>query len=369
MKDPRYAKLAHQLINFSVALKPGEKILIHAFDGEVELSRELIKAAYAAGGFPYFKQQDRKLLREMKLGCSPEQLQAMAELDRQQMEGLDAYIQLLYIKNINEYTGVPQEKETIWAEHYGRHVRPSMNTKWCVVGIPNDSMAQSSGRSTEDFEDFYFDIVNLDYAKMSEAMQPLKELMERTDKVRITGPGTDLTFSIKDINVFKADGHYNMPDGEVFTAPVKDSINGVIQYNTPSNYRGVTFDNVRFVFENGKIVEATANDTEKLNEVLDSDEGARYIGEFAIAFNPSILEPMLDILYDEKIAGSFHLTPGNAYKGIADNGNRSVVHWDLVCIQRPEYGGGEIWFDDVLIRKDGRFVIPELEGLNPENLK
>ncbi|MGB8953885.1 MAG: aminopeptidase, partial [Tumebacillaceae bacterium] len=153
-----------------------------------------------------------------------------------------------------------------------------------------------------------------------------------------------------------------------YTAPVRDSVNGVIQYNAVSSYRGVDFDHVRFVFKDGKIVEATANHTDKLNEILDTDEGSRYIGEFAIAFNPYILHPMKDILFDEKIAGSFHFTPGQAYAA-ANNGNNSAVHWDLVNIQRPEYGGGEIWFDDVLIRKDGLFVLPELEGLNPENLK
>ena len=119
---------------------------------------------------------------------------------------------------------------------------------------------------------------------------------------------------------------------------------------------------------NGKIVKATANDTERINKVFDTDEGARYVGEFAIGINPYILKPMNDILFDEKIMGSIHFTPGNCYDN-AYNGNHSAIHWDLVMIQTPEYGGGEIWFDDVLIRKDGRFVIPELQGLNPENLK
>src|SRR5690606_5901834 len=207
----------------------------------------------------------------------------------------------------------------------------------------------------------------LDYAAMSKAMDPLKALMDRTDRVRITGPGTDLTFSIRGIGSVKCDGHRNIPDGEVYTAPVRESVNGTITYNVPSVRGGFTFENVRFRFENGKIVEAEANDTKRLNDILDTDEGARYIGEFSIGFNPHILTPMKDTLFDEKIAGSLHFTPGQAYRK-ADNGNRSAIHWDLVLIQRPEYGGGEIWFDDRLIRKDGRFVVPELEPLNPENL-
>ena len=188
-----------------------------------------------------------------------------------------------------------------------------------------------------------------------------------TDEVHIVGKGTDLRFSIKDIPVIPCAGEKNIPDGECFTAPVRDSVNGTIHFNTPTIYQGTTFTDVRLRFENGKIVEASANHTEKLNEILDTDEGARYIGEFSIAFNPHITTPMLDILFDEKIAGSLHITPGKAYE-VADNGVRSAVHWDMVMIQRPEYGGGEIYFDGELIRKDGQFVIPALAPLNPENL-
>jgi aminopeptidase len=249
--------------------------------------------------------------------------------------------------------------------HSERRVK---HTKWVVLRYPSASMAQLANMSTEAFEDFYFDVCNLDYAKMEEAMEPLLQLMKSTDKVRITAPGTDLSFSIKGIGAKKCSGHRNIPDGEVFSAPVRDSVQGTITYNTPSVYSGVTFENISFTFKDGQIVEASSNDTAKLNEILDSDEGSRYIGEFSLGFNPYILHPMKDTLFDEKIAGSLHFTPGQAYEE-TDNGNRSAVHWDLVLIQRPEYGGGEVYFDDRLIRKDGMFVIPELETLNPENLK
>jgi aminopeptidase len=229
-------------------------------------------------------------------------------------------------------------------------------------------MAQLAGMSTAKFEDFYFNVCNLDYAQMSKAMDPLQALMNRTDRVRIISPGTDIEFSIKGIGSVKCCGRRNIPDGEVYTAPIRDSVTGTITYNTPSVNSGITFEQIRFRFEQGKIVEATSSDSKRLNEVLDTDEGARYIGEFSLGFNPHILQPMKDTLFDEKIDGSLHFTPGQAYEQ-ADNGNRSSVHWDLVLIQRPEYGGGEIYFDDVLIRKDGRFIIKELEGLNPEHLK
>jgi aminopeptidase len=191
--------------------------------------------------------------------------------------------------------------------------------------------------------------------------------MDRTDKVRITGPGTDTSFSIKGSPAVKCDGACNIPDGEVYTAPVRESMNGILSFNTPSEEDGFTYENIVFEIKNGKIVKATANDTERINKYLDTDEGARYFGEFSFGIHPFINKPMKDTLFDEKINGSIHLTPGSCYEE-APNGNKSAIHWDLVLIQRPEYGGGEIWFDDVLIRKDGIFVLPELAGLNPENL-
>jgi len=371
MRDPRYTQMAHNLINYSVELQPGEKVLIEVFGPELPLTRELIRAAYAAGGQPFVLLREHKIMRELINGMTEEQAELLGKLDRDYMKQMDAYIGLRAQTNINELSDVPGEQMKIYSQKYAKPVHSEErvnNTKWVVMRYPNDSMAQAAGMSTEAFEDFYFDVCTLDYSKMSKASDPLVELMNRTDQVRITGNGTDLSFSIKDIPAIKCDGKLNIPDGEVYTSPVRDSVNGVLQYNAPSSYNGVTYDNVRFVFKDGKIVEATANNTEALNHLLDSDEGARYIGEFAIGFNPYVLNPMNDILFDEKIAGSFHFTPGNAYEN-ADNGNRSSVHWDLVCIQRPEFGGGEIYFDDVLIRKDGLFVHPELLALNPENLK
>ena len=242
------------------------------------------------------------------------------------------------------------------------------HTRWVVLRYPTQALAQSAGMSTEGFEDWYYRVCTVDYGKMGKAMEPLVALMEKTDEVRIQGwGGTDLTFSIRDIPVVPCAGGLNIPDGEIFTAPVKDSVNGVIAYNTPSIYNGFQYTDIRFRFENGKIVEASSNDTDRINSTLDIDEGARYIGEFAIGVNPYVDAPINNTLFDEKIRGSIHFTPGNSYEE-AFNGNKSVLHWDIVLLQEEQYGGGEIWFDKVLIRKDGKFVLPELEGLNPENL-
>ncbi len=370
MRDPRLTQLATNLINYSVALEPGEKVLIENFGIERELVEALVEAAYAAGGHPFVLLKDNRILRKLYRNASEEQLQLMADIERKQMQAMDAYIGLRAGDNINELSDVPAEQMKLYGQTIGKmHTQDRVKgTKWVVLRFPTASMAQLANQSTEAFEDFYFDVCTLDYEKMGQAMEPLVDLMNQTDRVRLVGPGTDLSFSIKDIPAIKCAGNANIPDGEVFTAPVKDSVNGVISYNTPSPYQGFTFENVKLTFKDGKIVEATANDTDRINQVFDTDAGSRFVGEFAIGVNPFIQHPMKDILFDEKIDGSFHFTPGQAYEE-AYNGNDSSVHWDLVNIQRPDYGGGEIWFDDVLIRKDGRFVLPELEVLNPENLK
>lgn len=295
----------------------------------------------------------------------------MAECDAARMSQMDAYIGVRGEDNISEMSDVPSEKLSMYDRLYTSPVHHDIRvpkTKWVVLRYPSPSMAQSAHQSLEAFEDYYYNVCNLDYGKMSKAMDALVELMNKTDKVRLTAKNTDITFSIKDIPAIKCAGSCNIPDGEVYTAPVRESVNGTITYNTPSEYNSFKFENVSLTFKDGKIIECTGNDSERLKSVFDTDEGARYIGEFAIGVNPYITTPMNNILFDEKIMGSIHFTPGNCYED-AYNGNKSAIHWDLVLIQTPEFGGGEIYFDDRLIRKDGRFVVPELEVLNPENLK
>lgn len=368
--DLRVKQLADVLVNYSCNVQKNEKVLIN-YEGECckPLVKQLIKNIYARGGMPYVEMRDSSVTREILLGATEEQMDFLNEYQLMQMKGMDCYIAIRAGSNTSELSDVPSDKLNM----YYRKTQPVLDyrvneTKWVVLRYPNESMAQLAGTSLESFEDFYFEVCTLDYAKMSKAMDSLVELMNRTDSVHIKGPGTDLTFSIKDIPAIKCAGEMNIPDGEVYTAPVRESMNGVISYNTPSEEQGFTYENIRFEIKDGKIIKAAANDNERINQLLDTDEGARYFGEFAIGVNPYILNPMKDTLFDEKVAGSFHLTPGMAYED-APNGNDSAVHWDLVMIQRPEYGGGEIYFDDVLIRKDGLFTLPELMCLNPENLK
>ncbi len=368
--DSRVSKLAYTLVHYSTRIEKGEKVLISYNGASAKpLVKAIIREVYNAEAFPYVEVLDSEINREIILGCSSEQLEFMKEYEMCQMKGMDAYIGIRCPDNISELSDIPADIMNL----YSKALRPVQDyrvneTKWVVLRYPNASMAQLANTSLDAFEDFYFNVCNLDYSKMSDAMDSLVELMNKTDVVRITAPGTDLTFSIKGIGAVKCDGGRNIPDGEVYSAPRRFSVDGHITYNTPSTYQGFTFENIKFVIKNGQIVEATSNDNTRINKLLNTDPGARYFGEFAIGVNPYILDPMKDILFDEKISGSIHFTPGQCYED-AFNGNMSSIHWDLVLIQREDYGGGEIWFDDVLIRKNGIFVIPELECLNPEKLK
>ena len=369
MTDPRYTKLAKLLVNYSTELKKGDRILLDMIDVPDEFTVEMIRAVRAAGATPFVETRHTRVGREQLLGMNEKQAADIRDMEMFRMKKMQAYIAIRGADNMNENSDVPGAL----MQMYSKIIRPVLDyrvnkTRWCVLRWPTPSMAQSAAMSTEAFENLYFDVCTMNYAKMAKAMIPLEKLMKKTDRVHIKGSGTDLTFSIEGIGAKKCEGTRNIPDGEVFSCPTKTSANGVIQFNTPTLYSGSKFENVRLELKNGKVINATSNNTKRLNEILDTDAGARFIGEFAIGFNPHILNPLCDILFDEKIAGSLHFTPGNAYEDCG-NGNKSAIHWDMVLIQRPEWGGGEIWFDGNLIRKDGLFVLPELKALNPANLK
>jgi aminopeptidase len=364
MHDERFDKLAKLLVEYSIRLKRNETVLIEAFDIPDEMTVALIRAARNAHGVPFAQVYHTAVNRALALEASDRQLNLVGSHELARMKKMNAYIAVRGSHNITELSDVPPDKMKL----IGKKMRPVQDqrvkkTKWVVLRWPTSSMAQLAGMSTEAFEDFYFDVCTLDYRKLLPDMKALKRLMEKTDCVQIQGPGTDLSFGINGIPAVICGGDRNIPDGEVFTSPVKDSVEGQVTFNAPSIYQGTAFDGVRLEFKRGKIVDAKSNETEKLNKILDADPGARYIGEFSLGFNPRVFHPMRDILFDEKIAGSFHFTPGQAYEE-ADNGNRSQVHWDMVSIQRPDYGGGKIYFDGKLIREDGEFLPRELRTLN-----
>lgn len=367
MRDPRLDVLAGNLLDYSLELKAGEKVLIEGETGAEELMTALVEEAYRREAVPFTTLGDARLRRAWLRGAKREQMDLQVTWAMQRVRDVDATIYILAGDNASEMADIAPS--TLEASRLSSEplLDLELTKRWVLLRYPTAAAAQAAGMSTQAFEDFCLAVSTLDYARMSRAMDPLVELLGRTDQVRIVSPGTDLHFSVKGIPVIKAAGHNNIPDGEVFTSPVRDSVNGAILFNTPSLEDGTTYERVQLTFRDGRVVEADANEPEKLAKMLDTDEGSRYLGEFAFGVNPSIEKPMKDTLYDEKIGGSLHLALGRAYDD-ADNGNRSSVHWDLVLIQTPAWGGGEIWLDDVLVRKDGRFVLPGLEGLNPENL-
>ena len=368
MSDPRFDSLARVLVGHSTKLKAGERVLIDVADTPEGFVIALIRAARAAKAEPFVIMHSGRISRELALGVTGPQATTMAEIDLARLKKMQAYIAVRGSQNISEMSDVPQAKMALLSEK----LRPALDyrinkTRWVVLRWPTPSMAQQAQMSTEAFTEFFFRVCTLDYGAMIPGMKALKALMDRTDKVHIKGPGTDLRFSIKGIGSVICGGEHNIPDGEVFSCPGKPSVEGHVTFNAPTSARGIAFDNVRLEFSKGKIIKATSNNTKALNEILDTDAGSRFIGEFSLGFNPHILHPMRDILFDEKIAGSFHFTPGQAY-AVAGNGNKSAVHWDMVCIQRKDYGGGEVWFDGKLIRKDGLFLPPALQALNPDRL-
>lgn len=371
MQDSRVQQLAHNLVTYSTRVQPGEKVLIEINGEATDLACALVEEVYRAGGLPFVSQKQEEIKEALLQNCTQEQLELIARYEAARMRDMQAYIGVRAGANSFAMAALPPEKVEMYNKFWQKPVHMDIrvpHTKWVILRWPSASMAQLAQMPTRRFEDYFFSVCNLDYSKLSRAMDALVDLMNRTDRVDLQGPQLDLHFSIKDIPAIKCAGDCNIPDGEVYSAPVRDSVNGEITYNTPSLYQGTVFDQVHFRFEQGKIVAADAGrNTEKLNRILDTDEGARYIGEFALGVNPNVTVPIYDILFDEKISGSFHFTPGDCYDD-APNGNSSSIHWDLVNIQTPEMGGGEIWFDGQLVRKDGRFVIPELACLNPENL-
>ncbi len=371
MNDPRFARLAELLVRHSTRVVPGDRVLIEAHHVPSRMLTALVEAVSAAGGLPVVDVKDPAITRQLLLSGTLEQLEErmrfLGGLELHRMEAMQAYISLRGALNITELSDVPPERMALYEKHWQKPVhleRRVKHTRWVVLRWPNPSMAQQANMSTEAFEDFYFQVCLADYAAMEEAVAPLVRWMEKTDRVRLVGPDTDLSFSIRGVGVVSCHGRRNIPDGECFTAPVRDSVNGVIQFNTPTLFRGTPMDKVRLVFREGRVVEASSSDTAALQRILDSDEGARYIGEFALGFNPYIRQAMRDTLFDEKIRGSLHLALGQCYEQ-AENGNRSTVHWDNVLLQE---GGGEVWFDDVLLRKDGLFLPEDLQGLNPDAL-
>ncbi|MCA0990519.1 aminopeptidase [Pseudalkalibacillus hwajinpoensis] len=368
MRDERLSQLAKTLVHHSIEVKIGERVMVTGHQIAKPLIREIIKEIYAADGVPFVELRDDEIDVHLAEFATKEQAEIQKEWYAKQLEDVQSFIHIRAEENDATLSELASDAMKLYGEVFKEIDHKMVNErKWVLLDYPTPAAAQKAKMGTLTYQDYLFEVCSLDYKRMAEKQQPLFDLMEKTDQVKIIAPGTDLSFSILNIPTIASHGKKNIPDGEVFTSPVKESVNGIISFNTPCSYQGITFHNVKLTLEKGKIVHAEADQTDKLNEILNLDEGARYIGEFAIGLNPLINHPVGNTLFDEKINGSIHFTPGQAYDN-ADNGNRSMIHWDMVLILRKEFGGGELYFDGQLIQKDGVFVTDDLIDLNPENL-
>ncbi|MGN0961165.1 MAG: aminopeptidase [Christensenellales bacterium] len=362
-------ELARKLVNYSCSVKKGEKVLITYSDTSASFIETLIEEITKVGAIPLVYRLDKRIKRRLLLNSSDEMFNYYREMVTPIMQSCDAVILIGGSLNDFELSDVPSSTMSSFSRLYVEpvHFKIRCSKKWVLLRYPTYGFAQSSCMSSEKFAEFFFNVCTLDYAKMDKKMDPLKELMEKTDKVRIETPTTNLQFSIKGLPAIKCSGQCNIPDGELYTAPVKDSINGTIVFNVPAVNNGVEYNNIRLTFENGKIVDFDCNNKEKFREILDTDEGSRYMGEFSFGLNPYCVTSLKDILFDEKMSSSIHMAIGSSYDDCY-NGNKSAVHLDLIQSHTPANGGGKIYFDDTLIYQDGKFILPNLVALNSENL-
>jgi len=365
MNDPRIRQFAEILVDYSTRVKKGDVVLINAAGLEaMPLVKELYVLCLKRGAkYVEYSFSVPEIDRNFYNIANKQQLEHFPQHKLDFYKTLTVYIGISSGNNSMVMANARQEAMVA----YQKVTKPLIDqrvkhTRWCVTRYPTHAAAQEARMSLDEYEDYLFSACCIDWKAESKKQDKLKKLMDKTRKVRILAPDSDLRFSIDGLPGIKCDGRFNMPDGEVFTAPVRDSVQGHITYNCPSIYQGKEYNGIRFDFKNGKIIKAVAAGgmSSALNKILDTDDGARYIGEFSLGINPGIRQPMRNILFDEKIFGSIHFTPGQAYDE-CDNGNRSAVHWDLVRI----LADGEIWFDEVLIQKKGRFVHRDLLDLNP----
>jgi len=358
--------IADVITSHSLKIIPGDKVLIDATDDCDDLIIAVVKSTQAKGGLPFVLHQSSRVRRAWLMGITDEQLASWYGSMYQLRKEMDCILTIRSQNNGFELADVPQEAIRKFAGmgiSLGKNARkPTLRTS--LIRYPTESFAQQCGMSTDACEEYFFKVCTLNYPLLHQEMEPLKAALDRASQVRILSPGTDISFSVEGIQCSISAGTWNIPDGETAMKIVRESVNGIISYNVPSNHQGFVFRDIKLTFKRGQVVGIEANDAKRMEAILDTDEGARYIGEFAIGVNPYLRRPIIDTLFDEKMAGSLHFTPGGTDK----EGNDSSVHWDIVQTHMPEYGGGEIYLDGNLWRKDGLFVDEPLKRLNPDTL-
>ncbi len=358
MSDKRWDQLASILVNYSTRTCKGEKVLITMMEEDTfPLTRAVYAEVVKAGALPQVEFQSVLLERELMLKGSHEQLDWVPELNAYGMEWADVYIGLRGARNPFEFSGIGADRLGAHKKAMGK-ISAMRNelTRWVLVRVPNESFAQQAEMSHDEMMSFFFGATLKDWEKEAEWYRAVQKPFQEARKVRILGKGTDLTFSTEGRTYEVADGHLNMPDGEVFTAPVDDSAEGVISFEFPGVYFGARVPGIRLEFAHGQVTNATADaNQELLDQLIGMDAGANRIGEFGIGVNSGIDRFCYDILYDEKIGGTIHIALGRAY---AECGgvNQSALHWDIIKDLRQE---GEIHLDGRKIFEKGRFLFAD----------
>lgn len=357
--------LATLILEHSTHLQKNENVMVQLIGlNGINLLRSLVEQIRDKGAHPFVQIEDTETQKILVQKGDTEFWKNQASVDQLPlMKQMDIFIGIRASENIYENSQASKEANKAYSENFLKPVHFDErvnNTKWCIMRYPSPSFAMNAKLPTREFTKFYYDACLIDYAKLKKAMEPLEARLRKTDVIHLKGEGTDIKFSVKGQNWVPCFGSHNIPDGELFTSPIIDSINGQITY-APSVYQGKPFEFVKLVVEHGVVVDFDSSNNDALKDILDTDEGARRFGEFSFGTNPIIENPMYDILFDEKIYGSNHLTLGKDYE-IAPNGNSSNIHWDLVCI------GANVYLDGELIREGRKFVVDDLKGLNPEEL-
>lgn len=369
MRQPDMQNLANHFVKNAIRIKVGNKVMIEYCGSDAHKWANVLAAEIRKkGGCPYLVDASAETIKKLDVKDSAK-IDAWKQNLLNLIEQADASVR---IRDDNDLEQLSHEERKIYLEAYGAVGKERIKKeKWLVFDAPTESLAKNCGISPQEFDNFFKKACMFGGEQIEKTAEPLRKLLNDGKEVRLISKEqeTDLTFRINDIPSVSCCGTHNIPDGECFTAPFRESVNGVIKFKNCS-YNGKRFEFIKLEFQNGKVVNAKAENeqqTEALDSLLNTDDGVRYIGEFAISFNPLLKEPTGSALFDEKIDGAFHIALGN-HLPPTNNGNKSAIHWDLVQIQRPENGGGEIYIDGKLIRKDGKFTTPELEPLNPEKL-
>ena len=355
MIDSRWQQLADILVNYSTAVKKGDRVLITMMETDTfPLTRAVYEAAVRAGGLPYVEFQSAYLERDLMKHGSKEQVDWICEMQSHGMEWADVYIGLRGARNPNEFIDIDAKTLSAHKKSMG-HISALRNdcTRWVLMRVPNESFAQQASTSLDSMMAFFFNATLRDWKAEATRWQEINRVFQAGETVRITGYKTDITFSTKGRIYEVADGHKNMPDGEIFTAPVDDSAEGQIYFEFPGVYMGQLVHGITLQLSKGVVVHASAEQNEELlTQLLDMDEGSRRLGEFGVGVNFGIDRFSYDILYDEKIGGTIHLALGRAYAEC--NGiNQSALHWDIIKDLRQE---GEIFLDGNKVFEKGHFL-------------